>query len=475
LASPVRDAAPKNLEVGRARALRAHSECAAAARAPKLEGDAAMAKRKQADAEHVQDVSGGYEVGYGRPPQHTRFKRGQSGNPRGRRPGQPNMKTAIQRVLTAKEIDALLRSHIEQGKNGNVASAALVLSYGAKAVTGEGADIIVFDDPHNVRKIATSDAAREATLQFWDESLPSRLNDPEQGAFITIMQRLHDRDLSGHILERESGWTHLCLPAEYESNHPFPIRTSVTCKATGEIWRDPRQEGELLWPQKFPRAALQAIAKDASMSSHVAAGQLQQRPTARDGGMFKRAWFAHEVAVFDLDSFVAAHGLELVRAWDLAWSGPDCGGDPDFSVGVLMGLEPDSNLCYILDVVRGRWAAKQIEQMVRSKAACDGEACSIRIPQDPGAGKFVAHHLASKLAGYEARVDPEHASKPQRAAPLAAHAENGFVVLARASWNQSFVDELCAFPNGAHDDQVDAAAAAYRALMSRVRYTAVAA
>jgi hypothetical protein len=73
-----------------------------------------MAKRKQADAKRMQDASGGYQVGYGRPPQHTRFKRGQSGNPRGRRPGQPNMKTAIQRVLTAKEIDALLRSHLEQ-------------------------------------------------------------------------------------------------------------------------------------------------------------------------------------------------------------------------------------------------------------------------------------------------------------------------------------------------------------------------
>ena len=342
-------------------------------------------------------------------------------------------------------------------------------------ITGEGADIVVFDDPHNVRKIATSDMAREATLQFWDEALPSRLNDPEHGAFILIMQRVHERDLSGHILERESGWTHLCLPAEYESNHPFPIRTSVTCKATGEIWRDPRQEGELLWPEQFSRDALHAIAKDQSMSSHVAAGQLQQRPTARDGGMFKRAWFAHEIAVLDIDSFVALHGLELVRAWDLAWSGPDCGGDPDFSVGVLMGLEPDSNLCYILDVARGRWAAKQIEQMVMSRAACDGEACAIRIPQDPGAGKFVAGHLATKLGGYDVRRDSERASKPARAAPLAAHAENGLVVLARAPWNQSFVDELCAFPNGAHDDQVDAAAAAYRALMSRVRYTAVAA
>jgi hypothetical protein len=88
---------------------------------------------KQTDTEHAQDVGGGYEVGYCRPPRDTRFKRGQSGNPKGRRSGRPNMKTVIERVLTGKEMEALLRSHIEEGKNGNVASAALVLKYGAKA------------------------------------------------------------------------------------------------------------------------------------------------------------------------------------------------------------------------------------------------------------------------------------------------------------------------------------------------------
>jgi Family of unknown function (DUF5681) len=96
-----------------------------------------MARRslhKETETAHAQDVNGAdYEVGYRRPPQHTRFKRGQSGNPKGRRPGRPNMKTVIQRVLTGKEIEALLRSQLEQGKNGNVASAALVLGYGAKA------------------------------------------------------------------------------------------------------------------------------------------------------------------------------------------------------------------------------------------------------------------------------------------------------------------------------------------------------
>ena len=181
-------------------------------------------------------------------------------------------------------------------------------------ITGEGGDIIIFDDPHNVRAIGgTSDVAREKTLRFWDESMPSRLNDQEHGVFVVIMQRVHERDLSGHILATEMGWTHLCLPAVYEPKHPHPIRSSVVRKSTGEVWKDPRAEGEALWPARFSLEALQRMAKDEALSTHMAAGQYQQRPTAREGGLFKRAWFANPVKY-------APAGLRLVRAWDLASS-----------------------------------------------------------------------------------------------------------------------------------------------------------
>jgi hypothetical protein len=114
-------------------------------------------------------------------------------------------------------------------------------------ITGEGGDIIIYDDPHNVRDIGgASDLARETTLRFWDEALPSRLNDQDRGVFIVIMQRVHERDLSGHILATEQGWTHLCLPAVYEAEHPFPMRTVVMRKSTGKIWIDPRNEDDPL-------------------------------------------------------------------------------------------------------------------------------------------------------------------------------------------------------------------------------------
>ena len=334
-------------------------------------------------------------------------------------------------------------------------------------ITGEGADIAIFDDPHNVRDIGgSSNLAREKTLQFWDEALPSRLNDQEHGVFVVIMQRVHERDLSGHILANELGWTHLCLPAVYEPKHPLPIRTTVKRKATGKTWTDPRQEGEVLWPEKFPLEALQRIAKDQSMTSHVAAGQLQQRPTAAEGGLFKREWFAHTLDI-DRFAFAETRRLQLVRAWDLAWTEEASGSAPDYTVGVLMGRDPESHICYVLDVVRGRWSPADLQRTMLTIAKIDGYECSIRIPRDPGAGKFVAAYMAQQLQGYTVSIEPEHTSKAQRAAPLASEAENRCLVLLKADWNKAFVEELCAFPNGANDDQVDAAAAAFRALARR--------
>ena len=186
----------------------------------------------------------------------------------------------------------MLPDQNQKTRFGNVQGGHRISTSEGGVITGEGADIIVFDDPHNVRDIAgASDVARETTLRFWDEAMPSRLNDQDHGVFIVIMQRVHERDLSGHILANELGWTHLCLPAVHEPNHPFPICTTVKRNATGQIWTDPRKEGEPLWPESFSLAALHRMAKDEGMSSHMAAGQYQQRPTAREGGLFKREWF----------------------------------------------------------------------------------------------------------------------------------------------------------------------------------------
>lgn len=112
--------------------------------------------------------------------------------------------------------------------------------------------------------------------------MSTRLNDPKTGVRVVIMQRVHGDDLSGHVLA-QGGYDHLCLPAEYEEGHS--IITSIG-------WSDPRiVEGELLWPERFGQAEIEALKQ--SMGSYAVAGQLQQRPAPAEGGIFKRHWWRY--------------------------------------------------------------------------------------------------------------------------------------------------------------------------------------
>jgi len=344
------------------------------------------------------------------------------------------------------------------------------------SITGFGADIIVVDDAHDIENVE-SNLVREATLRVWDEVLPTRLNDPKTGMYIVIMQRSHERDLIGHILAKEFNGMHICLPAEFEGGHPYvfldpkwPVpRKTNSSNGTdggpklGEDWRDFRKEGETLWKDRFPQEVLKRWS--ASMTSHAAAGQLQQRPTAREGGLFKREWFANPAKF-------APERLELVRAWDLA-STSDPKADPDYTVGVLMGRNPQTQVLYVLDVIRGRYSPGELERKIKSTAVLDGHEVRIRIPQDPGgAGKFQASYLVGQLQGYSVSTEREDGDKESRADPFAAQCEHGFVKLVEGTWNEPFVNELCAFPNAAHDDQVDAVSAAFRALLRRITWSA---
>ncbi|MDE0784342.1 MAG: hypothetical protein OSB34_14335, partial [Planktomarina sp.] len=152
------------------------------------------------------------------------------------------------------------------------------------ALTGDGGDIICIDDPHNSVE-ADSSKVREGVLEWWDQAMQTRLNDPQTGAFVIIMQRLHEQDLTGHILANELGdeWDHLCLPARYEIGHPTPNRSSLG-------FTDPRtEEGELLWPDRMDEKTLTNLER--SLGSYAAAGQLQQRPSPKGGGILKASWW----------------------------------------------------------------------------------------------------------------------------------------------------------------------------------------
>ncbi len=307
------------------------------------------------------------------------------------------------------------------------------------SLTGFGADIIVVDDAHDMKTV-DSDVARDAVLRTWDEVLQTRLSDPKTGIFIVMMQRSHERDLIGHILAKEFNGMHVCLPAEHERNHPYvflkakpgwevPRKTDSSNgidggPKIGEPWYDFRQEGEPLWLSRAPKDVLSKWT--ASMTSHAVAGQLQQRPTAREGGQFKREWFG-------IVNSVDESRLRVCRAWDFAAT-EDSG---DYTAGVKLGIDDSTGAIYVLNVVRGRWTPAEVENWLKGAAIHDGERCIIRLPQDPGqAGKFQAQYFVSKmLQGFDVWTEREEGSKPYRANPFAAQCEHGMVRLVEGDWN----------------------------------------
>lgn len=320
--------------------------------------------------------------------------------------------------------------------------------------TGEGGDYIIVDDPHNTKE-GESDAKRSEVLLWWDESMSTRVNDPRTGVFIIIMQRVHDRDLTGHVLEQEAGYTHLCIPSRYEGNRiRYPSHVNP-------LWVDPRQQpGELLWPGRYPEAAV--VDLERRLGPYGTASQLQQRPSPRGGGFFKRHWF--EV----VDSVPCDFKRQL-RFWDMAATKRlRKSDDPDYTVGTLMGDGVDGYL-YVVDVVRVRDDPPVVEKTVGVTAQLDGRLVQIYMEQEPGsAGKSqISHYSRNVLRGYPFRGVRSTGNKEHYADIFASAAEQGLVRVVRGAWLAEWLAEHEMFPRGAKDDQVDSASKACYQLTGR--------
>ena len=309
------------------------------------------------------------------------------------------------------------------------------------SMTGRRGDRVAWDDPHSAES-ALSVAHRETALRVFQETLPTRLNNPDSSAIVIVMQRLHEADVSGFILENDLGYEHLCLPMEFEADR---------CCVTSIGFFDPRtEEGELLFPQRFPREVVDRDKK--VMGAMAVAGQFQQRPAPRGGGFFE--W--EKLQVVDATPKMRA----IVRYWDKA--GTDGAGA--HTAGVKMGVGVDG-LFYVLDVVRGQWGAAQRERVIRTTAELDGHGTAIWIEQEPGSGgKESAEATIRSLAGFTVKAERPSGDKATRAEPLAVQVEAGNVRLLRGPWNQAFVDEMKTFPVGKYKDQVDAASGALNKL-----------
>ncbi|MFC3630437.1 phage terminase large subunit [Paracoccus angustae] len=316
------------------------------------------------------------------------------------------------------------------------------------SMTGARGDRVLLDDPLSAAD-GNSDAALLAAELAFLETLPTRINN-DHSAIIVVMQRLHERDTSGLILSKGLPYTHLCLPMRFEPDR--------RCE-TNIGFRDPRiKDGELLFPERFPEAQVAELER--TLGSYATAGQLQQRPVPRGGGLFKREWFGTIPAL--------PVGCRFVRGWDLAATED---AEAAATAGVLMAQAPDGRFI-VADVARAQLGPMGVERLMRATAEQDRAAHgAVRgsFPQDPGqAGKAQAQHLLRHvLTGFDYHFSPESGDKETRALPLAAQAEAGNVFLLEGPWNAQFLDEIALFPMGKWKDQVDAASRAFTELTTK--------
>lgn len=331
------------------------------------------------------------------------------------------------------------------------------ISVGSQA-TGFRGNCIAIDDPLNATD-AQSKAARDAVIFWFDTVMQTRVDDPSRDAFVVIMQRLHEEDLSGHILAR-GGYEHLCLPAEFEGN-----RKCVTYVRNERFFEDPRTvEGEVLFPALHPQHVLDSNKK--TLGSMGYAGQFQQRPGAAEGGMFRYSWWRfwkHPTTkpgnhprpkqCWDGEAKVAPKYQHVVGSLDAAFKGS---ATSDYVVFTVWGFHGSEK--YLIDMVR---AKMDFERTCKAfvELAKKHPNCRKWLVEDKANGPAIVNSLKSIIPGI-VEINPE-GGKEARAQVMQPFVEAGQVFLPDGvEWLQDYVDEFAVFPNGKHDDQIDSSSQA---------------
>jgi predicted phage terminase large subunit-like protein len=337
-----------------------------------------------------------------------------------------------ERVSINKDMD-----HREEFQNSYMGH-MIATSIGG-TVTGKGGDRIVIDDPHNPKE-AQSDIQRQQGIDFYRETLYSRLDDKKNGAIVLIMQRLHEDDLTGHILNsfKEDGWVHLCMPGECETESEKVISIPNGKKYKREI-------GDLLWPER--EGEKEILAMKNVLGSYGYAAQYGQKPAPKGGGMVQDSWWRY-YRRFDLNDL---RFVQMCQSWDMTFKDTD---GTDYVVGQVWGRTRAEY--YLLDMVRARMDFPKTIQAVRTMTA-KWPKVKLKLVEDKANGSAIIAQLHKEIPGMVA-VQPE-GGKMARLNAVAPFIESGNVYLPmpdEAPWVNDLLIECAQFPNGKKDDTVDA-------------------
>jgi len=303
-------------------------------------------------------------------------------------------------------------------------------------ITGKGANVLVIDDPVKNREDAESDNNRAATWDWYTSTAYTRLS--PGGGILVILTRWHDDDLAGRLLKQaEDGadqWEVIRYPAIAEIDENF------------------RKQGESLHPERYNVDALEQIRK--AIGPRDWSALYQQNPVSDEGDYFSRDMIRY----YEYDEIDTAE-LNYYCAWDLAIGQRDRN---DYSVGIVVGVDEYDNL-YVVDVVRGKYDGFELVEQILDlyetwRPGIVGiERGHIEMALGPFLQKRTRERGLSEAYFKDLKVGRR--DKEARARAIQGRMQQGMVYFPKdAVWTGTMVAELLRFPNGAHDDQVDALA-----------------
>lgn len=324
------------------------------------------------------------------------------------------------------------------------------------SITGKTADIGIIDDPIKNREEAESEVYRDKVWEQYKSAFVTR-QFGDKGAIILCMTPWHEDDLRGRLLKlaaenpEADQWEVVALPALADPGYALHPE-------------DPRVQGsgDALWPEKYPLAELKK--RRIGLGEYDWSSLYQVTPTPAGGGLFKEEWFAGRI----LDSAPAL--MRQARGWDTA--GTEQGGD--WTVGAKIGEEfvrdvhgalLSTGRFVVLDVQRKQLGPDGVDKLIRLTADLDGAIAQREEKEGGSAGLAVIAARTKALAGKDYAGVTVTGSKVTRSKPFRAQCEAGNVYLLRGPWNADYIKELCSFPTGKHDDQVDASSCGFNAVL----------
>ena len=330
-------------------------------------------------------------------------------------------------------------------------------------ITGHRGDRVLVDDPLSVDD-ANSDAKRDSATTLFKEAITSRLNNPDESAIVVVMQRLHEADVSGVILDNDMGYDHIMLPMRFDPNRACVTRLR---------YADPREEdGELLFPDRFP---LHVVERDeAAMGPYATAGQYAQSPEPRGGGIIKDNWWklwdrneypGIEYVVASLDTAYTTkseNDPSALTIWGV-FSSPGEGQATRSvdrygrTIEVATSHQSEALGATAKVMLMYAWQDRlEIgDLVVKVEEICNRMKVDLLLVENKAAGHSVAQEIRRVFnsASFAVQMyDPKTLDKVARLYSVQHIFSEGMVYAPNKDWAEMVIRQVSSFPRGAHDD-----------------------